>query len=187
MEQRNLDAEALALLYEGVEEVEVPAGFVVKDLQTADWAIGKAKYATLQIAEKRSYAEFCKKKIDGWLEGETKKHDATINTMSVFLEPWVRSKLEGQKERSIKLPAGRVGFRKTSGKIEMDDEAFVPTAEKLGIKVQTKKYVLKTDVKEYIQSTCKKDENGKVIPNTGKIPDGVTMIPGSDRFYLEVE
>ena len=174
MEQRNLDAEALALLYEGVEEVEVPAGFVVKDLQTADWAIGKAKYATLQIAEKKAYAEFCKKKIDGWLEGEVKKHDATINTMSVFLEPWVRAKLEGQKERSIKLPAGKAGFRKAPDKIEMDQEAFVPTARELGIPVQVREYVNKTDVKNYMKAS-------------GHIPDDVVVIPGTDKFYLEVE
>ena len=174
MELRNLDAEALALLYEGVEEIEVPAGFAVKDLQTADWAIGKAKYATMQIAEKKAYADFCKKKIDAWLEGETKKHDGTINTMAVLLEPWVRAKLEGQKEQSIKLPAGKAGFRKTPEKIEMDQEAFVPMAKELGIPVQVREYVNKGDVKIYIK-------------NTGHIPDEVVVIQGTDKFYLEVE
>jgi hypothetical protein len=174
MEQRNLDAEALALLYEGVEEIEVPTGFAVKDLQTADWAIGKAKYATMQIAEKKAYAVYCKARIDAWLEGETKKHDGTINTMAILLEPWVRAKLEGQKERSIKLPAGKAGFRKSPDKIELDQEAFVPMAKELGIPVQVREYVNKGDVKKYIQTT-------------GNLPDNVFLIPGSDKFYLEVE
>jgi hypothetical protein len=94
--------------------------------------------------------------------------------MSVFLEPWVRSKLEGQKERSIKLPAGKAGFRKTPDKIEMDQEAFVPMARELGIPVQVREYVNKTDVKNYMKAS-------------GHIPDDVVVIPGTDKFYLEVE
>lgn len=174
MEPRNLDAEALTLLYDGVDEPEAPAGFAVKDLATADWAVGKAKFATTAIAERKAYAEFMKRKIDGWLEGEIKKYDNTIAQMSILLEPWVKEKLEGQKDRSIKLPAGKAGFRKTPDKIEMDQEGFVPQARELGIPIQVREYVNKTDVKKYLQSS-------------GHVPDGVVVIPGHDKFYLEVE
>lgn len=174
---KNIDRGLLDILY---EDEEIPqdiegGAWTVTDIKSADWAIGMARKAVLSIAEAEEYSSFLHTKIDAWLSRIKTKNARTIEFMKCALEPWAKEKLKEMKDKSFSLPSGKCGFRKGSESVNWNEELFGPDeAEKLGIPVKVVRSVLKTEVKKYIKET-------------GNIPDGVVIIPGSERFYVKLD
>lgn len=150
------------------EGFEVPAQFRVHDRQTANWVVRK-------VVEARSYGE----QIDQWAEAERRRARREgaffLRRFEAELRAWLDSELanQGGKSKSINLPAGRVGIRRLSAKIEVLDQAAVlawaqhhcPEAIK---RVES---IRKTPLNEHFQAT-------------GEVPDGTTVRDEQDTFYI---
>jgi hypothetical protein len=143
-------------------------GFSVRDESSANWLIRK-------IAECRAYRE----RVEDWAAMEIKRaerEEAFLMTrFGGQLETWARRQIaKGHGRKSVKLPAGTVGFRTEPTRLAVTDEpallawckAHLPSA------VQTIQRVLKSSVKDHIDST-------------GELPSGAEVTGGSQRFFIK--
>lgn len=163
------------LISDDSSEQEVQEGFAVCDLQSADWALGKALSAQKRINEIEAYAEAAIAEARARIEREVSSYRHTVERMSTFLEPWVRERLAGEKRKSLRLLSGRVGLRKSQPSLLVKDEAAaVADLEKLGLSafIRTKKEVKKDEVKANVKAG-------------GALPEGCELVPGSEHFYLD--
>ena len=149
--------------------------FRVTELASAAWCMRKAREAQEAMARNNDYAQAMAAKYREWADKENERHAATIERMRGYLEPWVREQTTG-KRRSVSLPDGTAGFRRTPQRIEYRDEtAVVVWAEgKAPEKVVVKKTLPKAAAKELIEAT-------------GEVPECVDLIEGEDRFYMEAK
>lgn len=149
--------------------------FEVKDLDTANWAVGKMLDAESRIQEYRALADEYKRKIDEWLDRATKDDQSTIEFFQSEIRPFVEREVAKTNKQSMKLLGATVGFRKTPPAVVVDDEdsaveyleTFAPEV------VRTKKSVDKKAIKQRLES-------GEDIPH-------VHMEPGGVKFYVKFE
>lgn len=170
-----MDKDIMEIVF-GAEGVEIEREkFHVTSLQSASWCMAKASTAITKIANAQAMKNEAIGRIDAWFEEYTTEHNATIDSMKYFLEPWVVEQTQDQKSKSVKLPNGTAGFRTTPESIVIkDDKAMVDEAKKLDIPVQTKEYVTKTDIKKYIK-------------DTGVVLENAFITPGSEKFYVKIK
>jgi len=89
------------------------------------------------------------------------------------LEAWTRTNLDGRK-KSIDMPHGRIGFRKSRESIEIvDKEANLDWAkENCPDALREKEWTIKTP-------------QIKLMKETGEMPDGTALKPAKDRFFVK--
>ena len=93
-------------------------------------------------------------------------------------EQIVTAHLAGAKKRSITTPWGTVGFRKQSARLVVEDESEV---------------ILQVEMKNLPDNICKEtrrlDINKTALndhwKSTGEIPEGCTLQPEQDRFFVK--
>lgn len=158
------DIDGIALVVAEVDE-----RFHVRDAQSASWVVRK-------IVEERAH----RRRVADWFEAETRRSEHReaflLRRFGAELSEWVRRELATQhgKQRSIHLPAGRVGFRIEPTRIVVADEPkliawcrqHLPTA------VRVVQSVLKTEINQHIK-------------NTGECPDGAEVAGGGEKFYIK--
>lgn len=149
--------------------------FEVKDLDTANWAVGKMLSAETRIQQYKALADDYKRKIDSWLEKATKDDKATIEFFESEIRPFVEREIAGTKKQSMKLLGATVGFRKTPPSVKVEDEdAAVAYCETFAPElVRVKKSIDKTGVKKRLEA--------------GEVFEGVEIEAGSIRFYVKLE
>jgi hypothetical protein len=147
-------------------EIEPPESFEVTDAVSANWVIRK-------IIEARTYA----KHVTEWAEGELRRAEREeeffLHAYGRQLEDWARAEIAKGRRKSIKLPAGTLGFRTDPPKLDVMDEtkliawcrASLPTA----LRIET--HVFKQHVKDHFTIT-------------GECPDGASISGGGQRFYV---
>lgn len=169
-----MDKDLFKVFDDEAEEI-VPEGFVVKDLQTADWCMTKMAIANTRIAEAERLRDAAIARVHEWFENYTAEYNKTLEKMEEFLRPFVAEHIKDTKSKTLKMINGKAGFRTTPEKIEIVNEnELVEFAKKENIPVQIKESVHKKDIKEYIKKT-------------GHIPGCVKVIPGSEKFYITTE
>ena len=149
--------------------------FEVKDLDTANWAVGKMLAAESNIQRIRALADEYKRRIDEWAEKATKDDHATIEFFESEIRPFAEREISGGKKQSIKLMGATVGFRKTPARVEIEDEdALVGYCETFAPElVRVKKSVDKTEMRKRIEK--------------GEVFDGAHLEPGNVNFYVKME
>lgn len=159
------------------EEIDVYAGevdrerFVVKDIATADWALAKTLDAQQRIEDRTEYAKQLKARIDKQLADANKEDESTVAFMLGLIEPWARTQIEGQKSRTVKLIAGKVGFRKLPDKLEIEEDALIEWAWSNAPEiVRVKKSIDKPALKKLLEKT--------------EVPHVIIDV-GIDRMYVE--
>jgi phage host-nuclease inhibitor protein Gam len=150
--------------------------FQVKDLASADWCARKAREAEERIQERRAYVASRMLKYQEWLDSENERDEKTVAAMAAFLEPWVLREIAGGKKRSVNLPHGIAGFRRTPDRLEVADEgAAVEWArENAPHAIRVRESIDKNEMKANIEAT-------------GEVPEGCELVRGTDRFYLDVK
>jgi hypothetical protein len=145
---------------------DVPDAFEIRDAASANWLVRK-------IIESRAYAEHVKE----WAALEVRRAEREerffLDRFGHQLERWAREQMKNTRRKSIKLPAGAIGFRTALQHLEVADEPklivwcrrHLPSA----LRVQT--HVLKSLVKEHVEKT-------------GECPDGAEIASGGERFYI---
>lgn len=143
-----------------------PESFQVTDAASANWVARK-------IIEARTYA----KHVKSWAEGELKRAEREeaffLHLYGRQLEEWARLQIKRNRRKSVKLPAGTLGFRTAPLKLDVRDEQrliawcrkMLPTA------LQIKTHIMKQQVKDH--AAC-----------TGECPDGAEIVAGGERFYV---
>ena len=143
-------------------------GFSVRDESTANWLIRK-------IAECRAYRE----RVERWAAMEIKRaerEEAFFTTrFGGQLETWARRQIAKQHGRkSIKLPAGTVGFRTEPIRLSVNDEPARLAWCKINLPeaIQTVQRVLRSSVRKHIDST-------------GELPAGAEITGKGEKFYVK--
>ncbi len=147
-------------------EKEPPETFSVQDEASANWVLRK-------VVETRSYAN----RVKAWAEGELKRAASEeaffLHMYGRQLEDWTRSQIGNRRRKSLRLPAGTLGFRIAPVSLQVLNEqkliAWCQTTLPKALKIET--HILKQRVKEHIVST-------------GECPDGAEVVAGGERFYM---
>jgi len=93
--------------------------FEVKDLSSANWCAGKITFATKKIDEAKKFRDAIIEKAKRWYENYTKEYEQTIERMSYYLEPYVKSEIMEKKGKSVKLMGVTAGYRTGQMSIDM--------------------------------------------------------------------
>jgi phage host-nuclease inhibitor protein Gam len=161
------------------DEAPVQQGFTIDSPEKAEWAGRMIAKARALIQAREDVATILKARIDAKLAAITAQSRKTIEDMTLLLRPFAETELatQGGKKRSVDLLCGRLGFRQSPARLEVDDEAAALAwleANASDIMIRTKKEVKKADVK-------------KAIEAGGAVPDGVRLVPGEVNFYVETD
>jgi hypothetical protein len=160
---------ATAETHEDVVDPEVPERFSIRDQATASWLVRK-------VNEARQYRD----RVKIWAAAEIRRAEREeqffISRWGAELEGWARQQIAGQhRSKSLRLPAGTVGFRSEPPKVTLLDEpAVIAWCEKhlrVALRVQTT--VLKSEILSHLKQT-------------GEQPPGAEVDPGGQqRFYIK--
>jgi hypothetical protein len=144
-----------------------PEGFSVHDHATANWVVRK-------IVETRRY----RRRIREWAELETRRAEREEQFFMMRfgrqLEDWALSQIAAGDRKSVKLPAGTVGYRTEAIRLEVKDEqrliAWCRQSLPDALRVET--HVLKSLVHDHLHQT-------------GECPDGTDVAGGGQKFFVK--
>jgi hypothetical protein len=148
-------------------EVDPPESFTVDDAASANWVIRK-------IIEARAYAKHVKAWADGELIRAQREEEFFLCRYGQQLERWARAQIDNSHRKSIKLPAGTLGFRTEPTKLDVRDElrliAWCRKTLPAALRIET--HILKQIIKDH-------------VTDTGECPDGAEIVVGQQRFYVK--
>lgn len=148
--------------------------FSIDTQEKATWAARRILQAQTRIAEREQLAKSYKTRIDLWLEESNKPDTETIDTLSSFLDPYLRQELDGTKRRkSIKLLGATIGFRTLPKKVDIinPDQAIAFCEAHHPEAVVIKKDLSRSELRKLAES-------GTLIP-------GVVLDGGAERLYVK--
>lgn len=175
-------------LHEFLDEQEgtEKESFTVKDDSAANWALRKIKQMNDQIEQNNALAVAEIDKIEQWNQSENEKAQQSIDYFQGLLAEYaLKKKEEDPKFKSLKLPNGRIGFRKRQPKWIYHDETVVKALEKANLNdfIRVKKVPSKADIKKAFDVVG----NQAINPDTGEILEGITIEEQPDSFNVAVE
>ena len=142
--------------------------FSVRDESSANWLVRR-------VAECRAYRQH----VEQWAALEIKRAEREeaffITRFGAQLESWARRQIAKQHGRkSVKLPAGTVGFRTEPARLSVTDEPALLAWCKTNLReaIQTVQRVLRSSVREHIDST-------------GELPAGTEITGKGEKFYIK--
>ena len=171
MPVKSIDLKEIASPVSDGSEVDptVPAKFCIHDDASANWLVRK-------IVEARAYAKRCA----DWCAGEQARahHDEEflLYRFGEQLTEHARRRIleNGGRQKSLKLPAGTIGFRLEGTKLLVDDEAAVVEW------ARRNKPALITHIERLSKSAL-----NELVEETGEVPDvGVRIEPAREKFYI---
>ncbi len=150
------------------DPIRVDDAFHVVDEQSANWVVRK-------ITESRRYGD----RVRAWAAAEIRRSEREeaflMRRFGRELEDWCRHQLaaHGHRQRSLNLPAGRIGFRRTRMAVEIADPAtaLIWCRRHLPNAIVVTERISKTQLSTFVQST-------------GELPDGVSIRAPQDEMYV---
>lgn len=143
----------------------------IDSMEKADWALGKINIARKKMQQNADYVQAQVEKLQAWLEKQNQEQESTIAFFEGKLAPYLEDELKGGKKKSIKLPNGTAGFRKTTKTVKNDKILFDFVKENYTTYI---KQVEKLDMAEF-KKVCHIN-NGKLVTEDGAI------VPGYEVF-----
>lgn len=152
------------------ESPAIAPTFAVRDAHSANWVVRK-------IVEARAYAERCAQ----WAEQEKmrarREEDYLLLRFGGDLRTYARAAIAGQgaRRKSVTLPAGTIGFRRTGTKLVIDDEekVIIWARKAQPNLIITQESISKSGLNQYF------DETGEIPPS------GVRVEPELEKFYVK--
>lgn len=170
-----LEPELAEILIDDFSTQEPRKPFQVDSIETANWALTKLLSANTEVERYRDLAQQYKRRIDGWFAESISQTVESIDFFEGLLKPWVQTELaeKGGRSRSIRLPSGTIGLRKTPDKVEVANEqlALEYCEQELPQALVVKKSLAKAELKASLKGR-------KRIP-------GVTLLPGVDALVAK--
>ena len=142
--------------------------FCVTDELAANWVVRR-------IIAARAYADHVKQ----WAEGELRRAEREEQFFWMRFGPqlknWTANELSRQKtkRKSVKLPAGMLGFKNLAPKLVVLNDVIVLNwaRKELPEAIKVTETVSKTSLNEHFEKT-------------GEIPNGVQVEPAKEQFYV---
>lgn len=172
-------------LEQHLDEQDAPTepGFVIDTLEKAEWAMRKIAWYVRKNREVQELAARRVLQIESWAQKETENIADQIAFFESLLQPWAERELAESKRRSIKLPQGTLGFRKSQPKFDRDEDKLLPW-----VKDNKPEHLV---VRESVDWAGLKKRltvaNGIAITEEGEVVPGVTVTRVPDKFYVKPE
>lgn len=160
--------------------------FVVDDENKANWALRKIKQYKDKIEQNNALAQAEIDKIEQWLTEVNEQAQSSIDYFqSLLVEYAIKKREEDPNFKTLKLPNGRIGFRKSQPKWVYDNDKVIETLEKANLTdfIRVKKEPAKTDIKKAFDVVGDKVIN----PDTGEVIEGITIEAQEDKFNVVVD
>lgn len=201
-------AESVKELREGMwnkqtEEVEQKEQFKVTDEKSANWVMRQIKHLQKKKAEKEELAEEQIEEIEKeiteiklWLEHEKEQLDNKIDYFEQYLKEYAMELKEDDDDfKTLKLPFGKIQFRKQRDKYRYDDEElldsvkvnklFKEDSDLIKVKQSVRKRNLKKLIKE---GRLEVVDDGRVVDTkTGNIVEGIKINRGTEQLLIKVD
>jgi phage host-nuclease inhibitor protein Gam len=145
--------------------------FRIDGPNTASWALRKLAQARKRAAEVDALAAEEVRRINEWNDEAIKPHNRDIEYFESLLRAWHDEQLaEDPKLKTVSLPGGKLQARQNPDHVEIEDaETFIQWALNnhsswVRVKYEPEKGAIK--------------KAGGVVPGTGEIAPGVSVVPG---------
>jgi phage host-nuclease inhibitor protein Gam len=146
----------------------------------ADWALRKLAQARRQIIDNQDLYAAEVARLDAWLEDACQGPERDVAYFEGLLRDWHDEQLgDDPKRKTISLPGGKLEARQNpdSVVIEDQDRAIQWALENHPSWVRVKYELEKNAIKKA----------GGVVPETGEIAPGVSVVPGELRWKAVTE
>lgn len=165
------------------QQGKVNESWKVEDEASANWALRKIKEHENEIKRINDFAEQEISKIESWANKEVDQHKRDIDFFQSKLAEYAMDLREkDNKFKTLKLPNGRVRFRKRQPQWKYDDKTLIQSLKQAGmtdyIKVEEKP--VKSDIKKVLEVI-----DGKTInPETGEVVEGIEVIERGEKVEV---
>ncbi|WP_096435940.1 host-nuclease inhibitor Gam family protein [Alteribacter populi] len=160
--------------------------FTVDNDEKANWVLRKMKQIEDKRMEDLALAQAEIDKIESWMEQVNKQADNNRDYFQSMLAQYAFNKrMEDPKFKTLKLPNGKLAFRKQQPKWNYDNDKVVQALKEAGYEdlIKVKEDPIKAEVKKKFAV-----HDDKVIdPDTGEVLEGVSIEYRDDAFKVEVE
>lgn len=156
--------------------------FVVDSLDKAEWALKKIAEHKAACQRISDFAVAEIDKIKAWAQEQTQSHEDDVKYFETLLQPFAAAELKGKKTKTVKLPSGKMSFKKTTT-YERDDNVLLQFVKDSGMVdyVKTKESVDWAGFKK----CCSVTSDGKLITEDGELVPSVVVLT-SEKFSVEV-
>lgn len=160
--------------------------FEVTDDSSANWALRKIAQHKKKMEENNLLAEEEIHKIESWNKQVNDEAQQSINYFQSLLADYAESKRkENPKFKTLKLPSGRIRFKKQQPKWHYKDDDVVQALKDAGMTeyIKVKEMPSKSDIKKALVVS-----DGKVInPDTGEIVSGIEVEERGEKIEVVTE
>lgn len=158
-------------------------GFVIDDDSKADWALSKISQYKKKIEENNLLAEEKIYKIESWNKQVNDEAQQSVDYFQSLLAEYAETiRKENPKFKTLKLPSGRIRYKKQQPKWHYKDDEVVEALKDAGMTdyIKVKETPSKSDIKKAFVVS-----DGKVInPDTGEIVTGIEVEEREDKFEV---
>ena len=131
----------------------------------------RIKYLEDEIGQYKSTAEKLMQEIETWLAHKSNQKQSQIDFLSGRMEEYLRTR----EIKSMSLPAGLIGLRKSQDKIEITNEELFYEKADAGL-IRKIPETQEPDLKKIKEQ----------IKLTGDVPDGVDVVSQESKFYYKL-
>jgi hypothetical protein len=131
----------------------------------------RIKYLDDEISQYKSTAEKLMQEIETWLGHKSNQKQSQIDFLSGRMEEYLRTR----EIKSMSLPAGLIGLRKSQDKIEITNEELFYEKADAGL-IRKIPETQEPDLKKIKEQ----------IKLTGEVPDGVDVVSQESKFYYKL-
>jgi len=149
-------------------------------MNEADWALRKLAQARWQMRQNEKLAAAEKERIADWLRDANSGPERDAIYFESILRNWHDEQLANDpKHKTVSLPGGKLEARQNPNRVEIEDtDTFIHWAlENHSSWVRVKYEPEKDAIKKA----------GGVVPETGEIAPGVSVVPGELRWKAVTE
>lgn len=163
-----------------------PTRFSVENEGQADWALRKISQSQKRMQELQNVADEEIHKIETWLLGELAKEEKSVEFFTNLLDVyhWRLYQQDPKRYKSIKLPNGVLKRVRVQPAFERDEGKLLRWLEERELEqfIQRQAKAKWADLKR----TVLVSGESCVMPITGEIVSGVTVIEQPNQFKVEV-
>ena len=165
-----------------LKPVEAKDSFIVDSMEKAEWALKKIAEHKAECKRIDDFANEQIAKIQAWADEQAEAHENDVKFFEGLLMPFAAAELEGKKTKTLKMPSGKMSFKKATT-YERDEKALLEFVKKTGMHdfVKIEEKLNWNEMKK----SCIVTEDGKFVTEDGEIVPSVKIFI-SERFSVEV-
>jgi hypothetical protein len=169
-------------LQEPVEQTH----FTIQNEGQANWALRKISQSQKRMQELQNVADEEIHKIEKWLLSDLAKEEKSVEFFTNLLNIYHLKLYEQDPKqyKSIRLPNGKLTRVKSQPTFERDEEVLLKWLQERGMESFIERKV-KPRWGEF-KKRVRVSGNNCIIPDTGELVEGVTVIPQEEKFKVEV-